>query len=292
MIIKLKGKISQEFLEIMQLVKDFLLSKWIPRILYISLGVFLGLLWGYILHTNNKDILSILKAMSPFAILLSVMLASRQFVYNGQWNKKDAANKALYAAKENINKFIDELPLNFNFRQMMRNGEIATIQEIHNSMGVFVKSEMYDNDNKVYNFIYHCKEPLARDIQNIHNKDKGYCKEFNTSIDGRQIERAILSILGEYEYICMSCMQDIFDKEAVIELIGPNIVTTFNTMSDYIVHLRKDGRHGGGRLYVYDYFESFSQEIVKYKNNKFNLEVVKIVENRERHLVPFRLVAS
>lgn len=254
-------------------------------------------IWMVGLSENTIDILKVIAGM---ILAVSAGIAVQQFKFNreqaeraNEWNKKDAANKALYAAKENINKFIDSLPADFNLRQMMRNGQIASIKDIHNAMGVFIKSDQYSGSNRVYNFVYHSATPQAHDIQHIHDKEvEGYCMEFNTKVDGRKIERSILSILGEYEYICMSCTQDIFDKEAVIELIGPNIVTTFNTLSDYIVHLRQDGRHGGGRSYVYDYFEKFSKEIVEYKGNKFRLSMFEIVENRERHLVPFRLTHS
>jgi len=275
------------------IIKKILLSRWVPRILYVSLGLTLGIALTYLLLIKNIDVLATLKSMSPFAILLSVMLASRQFVYNGEWNKKDAANKALYSAKENINTFIDDLPFNFNFRQMMRNGQVAKIQDIHNAMGVFVKSNLYTEDNRVYKFIYHSNEPNSNDIRNIHNKlEEGYITEFDKSIEGKKIERTILSILGEYEYISMSCMRDIFDKKAVIELIGPNIVTTFNTMSDYIMHLRLDSRHGGGRSYVYEYFEKFSKEIILYEDNKFDLNLISLEESREKHKVPFRMAIS
>ena len=75
----------------------------------------------------------------------------------------------------------------------------------------------------------------------------------------------------------------------MIELLGPNIVTTYNVLSPYIAHLRNDDRHGKKRVYVYEHFEKFAKEILLYKNNKFGLKIVttKGGEEGERNIVPF-----
>lgn len=254
----------------------------------------LGLLAGMAVFSIWKDkvpFLDIVKiVLTPTIIFTSLVLTAKQFAYNREWNKKDAANKALYASKSKINEYIDALSTHFNLRQMMRNNQIAKIQDIHNAMGVFVKSS---NGTELYDFVYHSASPKQEDIRRVHEKiDSDYITEFDSSINGKDIERAILSLLGEYEYLCMSCKYEIFDHNAVIELIGPNIVTTFNTLSDYIMHLRIDSRHGGGRSHVYEYFESFSKDIVNYKNNKFNLKCAELTEVSERHKVPFKLTGS
>ena len=272
------------------ILKRMLLSDWSFKLLYVALGISIGFIISAFYIVEHISLMEALKIiLTPSIVFVSVFLASRSYIYTRDWNKKNSANQALYRSKEKINEHIDYLSPFFNMRQMMRNGEVASIQNIHNAMGVFI-SEKNSIGKNVYRFVYHSKEPCQQDIQNIHNsKQSNYCVEFDKTVNGKQIERAILSLLGEYEYLCMSAMTGIFDKEAIIELIAPNIVTTFNTLSDYIMHLRIDKRHGGGRAYVYEYFEKFSKEIILYKDNKFNLKIVELEEKKERHHVPFLL---
>jgi len=120
-------------------ITRFLLSKWTRRILYIIGGIVLGSL-GVLFLIPIYDPLSILKTgLAPLVILASVVLASRQFVYTVEWNKKDAGNKAIHMVKKNINNYIDTINPHFDLRQMMRNGVQTEVTSIHNAMGVFIE---------------------------------------------------------------------------------------------------------------------------------------------------------
>jgi hypothetical protein len=281
----------------MKFFRIVLLSQWTTRILYIAIGIFLGMFISAILIDNfsNLNIVEILKATSPIAILLSVMLASRQFVYNTEWNKKDAANRALYESQKNISQYMSVLGKYYDVRECMRNKRVISIQDIHNLMGVFVKNGVDKDGKEVYKFVFNGSLIDDNDIKNIHNKKTtGYVTSFDRNKNGKEIERTLLSLLNEYEYICLSTRKEIFDKETVIELIGPSIAAAFIVFQDYIMHLRVDSRHGNGRYSVYKEIEDMYKEIQTYKGNVFNLDIINIppydsTEADKRYKVPFRI---
>lgn len=279
------------------LVQKVLLSKWTPRILYTTLGVFVGLgvAYWYIEHTAQSSLLDLLKSMSPAAILLSVMLASRQFAYNTVWNKKDAANKALYASQKHISQYMTTLSKHYDVRERMRNKKTISIVDIHNMMGVFVQDGTNKDGKYVYRFVFNGDDVTDNDIKNTHIKhDTGYATSFDHSRDGREIERTLLALLNEYEYICLSTRKDIFDKETIIELIGPSIASAFIVFHDYIMHLRIDNRHGRGRYKTYIEIEKMYEVIRGYKKNTYRLPAIESVDfadvtSTRQYRVPFRL---
>ena len=268
------GKIKQK---VQLCIQSFLLSRWVPRILYTSLGVFLGMLFSYLyLEWGNEGVhlVNLLKASSPAAILLSVMLASRQFVYNTTWNKKDAAKNALRDFVERYNGIIEELHPYINIRAYIRNKDRLEMSTLHNLMGVFVK-----DDDVSYRFVYHGDESQD-DIKHTHDLNNiEYDNKFKANIDGRRVERAIISLLGEFEYICSGIKNDVYDKEVVKDLLASTIINGYFVFEYYIKHLRHDMRHGGRNINsLYGNFEKFAKEL---SNEDFE-EIA-----QEKYIVPF-----
>ena len=121
------------------MLKKMLLSDWSFRLLYVTLGISIGFVISAFYIVEHIGLIDALKiTLTPSIVFVSVFLASRSYIYTRDWNKKNSANQALYRSKEKINEHIDYLSPFFNMRQMMRNGEVASIQDIHNAMGVFI----------------------------------------------------------------------------------------------------------------------------------------------------------
>ncbi len=275
--------------------------------IYIIIGFVLGVAAFMYMFSMNDHNLAVGRVLFSALFVVSLILAALQFSYVREWNKKDAANKALYISKDKISALMDTLSSHFPAREMMRNRYIITIEEIHNMMGVFIEKSKDDENNILYQFVYHVKiEP--NDIESykqieeykdkIHNKNGNFIKTFNEKADGKEVERALNSLLNEYEFISLSTRKGIFDKETVIDLIGPNIALTFYIFQNYIRHLRVDSRHGGSpdneKNHSYEEFEKFTKEIINYKNNKFKLEKItyeKLDKEKyeKKYQVPFRL---
>lgn len=256
------------------MVNKLLVSKYTKRIIY-------GLLGGALITTvmafymSTTDWLELVKiGLTPVVIFCSLLITARQFAYNREWNKKDAANKSLRDFLINYNKIIEDLHDIINIRDYIRNKRRLSVAEIHNVMGAFVKK----TDGK-HKFVYHGKES-QEDIKNIQSTHSPkYNSTFKDGIDGMKIERSIISLLGEFEYISSSIDNDIFDEKIVVDLLGSTIVYTYFVFEFYIKHQRHGLRHGGDRDILYVKFENFAKRIDS--NNSF----VK-VEKRD-YLVPF-----
>jgi hypothetical protein len=175
------------------MLKTFLLSNMVFRWLYGILGFVVGVVITIFFLSEHVLLMDILKiSLAPLAIFTSVLLASRQFVYVREWNKKDAASKALKEFVDKYNTIVEALQPHINLRQRIRNQEKLSIEEIHNLMGVFCIDE---RDNNKYNFIYHGAQ-TQDDIKCIHKIDTSkYIQDFLDNVDGRKIERFLISLL-------------------------------------------------------------------------------------------------
>jgi hypothetical protein len=241
-----------------------------------TLGMLVGLFLAYSYYSWNHGthMADVLKSLSPLVILLSVILASRQFVYNGDWNKKDAAIKAIYTSREKTGKYNRSLNKILKTSYKFEHNESLTIAEIHNYMGVFLVDQT---------FIFHEKKSV-QDKSLIHNDTScSYLREFKNN-DGTKVSKYITLILNEYEYISMACMRDIFDKKVIMELRGDSFIKTYNLFINYIYHCRYDQRHNGGDS-VYEYFEYFVKEIDS--SNRFENIKMKEAPRFIDYLVPF-----
>jgi len=265
----------------MKLLKRILLSNWSFRLLYIALGVSIGLVISafYIIeHVNLFEALKIL--ITPSIVVISVFLASRSYIYTRDWNKKNAANTALKEFVAKYNSIVEELHPYINLRQKIRNRTRLSISELHNLMGVFVLK------NNIYEFIYHGKH-TQEDIKKSQQIDTTFLSNFNEEIDGMKIERSIISLLGEYEYISTAVEKDILDKDVVIELLGSTIVNTYYVFLPYIYHLRHDYRHGNGKRYkLYENFEKIANEIEKLQNNKSEVKWFQNFSINNKTIIP------
>ena len=245
------------------ILKRILLSDWSFRFLYIALGVSIGLIISafYIKeHINLVEALKIL--LTPSIVIISVFLASRSYIYTRDWNMKNAANSALKEFVAKYNTIVEELHPYINLRQNIRTKTPLQMYEIHNLMGVFVK------EKNSYKFIYHGNH-TQDDIKNSQQDDSLYLSKFDDKIDGMKIERSLISLLGEYEYISSAVKKEILDKEIVVELLSSNIINTYYVFLPYICHLRHDNRHGEGNRYtLYENFESLAIEVEKTRNDK------------------------
>ncbi len=254
---------------------SFLQSKSLTRLIYGILGILIGIILHDFMTFNGINIENILKIIvAPTVIFMSLLLTARQFVYNREWNKKDAAIKAIYISREKTQKYNDRLNVLLNTTYLIQHDLSLSVIDIHNKMGVFLEDG---------SFIFHGDE-TDNDIQNIHTQENsGYRQDFDKDIDGREIKNLITKILNEYEYISMSCNLDIFDKNVIIELRAGGIVKTFNVFISHIYHARYDKRHGYGQ-FLYIHFENFVKEIVKDK--KLDLKI-KEIPKKEAYMTPF-----
>jgi len=75
------------------------------------------------------------------------------------------------------------------------------------------------------------------------------------------IERSLISILGEFEYICAGVHQDVYDEKIVEDLLASTIINAYYVFEYYIKHLRYDMRHGGNRDSMYKNFEKFAKKL-------------------------------
>jgi len=232
---------------------EILQSKVLTRFIYGVLGTLIGLLLHDLLRKNGINIENTLKIiLAPTVIFMSLLITARQFVYNREWNKKDTAIKTLYTSSAKTHEYNEKLNPILNTTYLMQHDKSLSIVDIHNKMGVFM------NDGS---FVFHGDEK-DEDIQNIHNmEDSLYCKSFDKDIDGREIKTLITKILNEYEYICMACNLEIFDKKVVIELKGGGIIRTFKLFKNHIYHARYDTRHNYGDE-LYKHFEMFTNDII------------------------------
>ncbi len=222
------------------------------HLLYALTGAFgTAIFFIYFYGTGSAGTIEIVRTFASLFIVISIVLTAFQFNFNRGWNRKEVAIKALHESskiiKEN-NKIIDPV---LQTNSKIEHDDILSIKDIHNAMGVFLKSGK---------FIFHGEETQA-DIMRIHDKDEsGYIQNFTDGKNGRKIDSAITDILNEFEYICMSCNLNIFDKKTVIELRGVGIIKTFNLFSNYIYHKRQDIRHNYGER-LYEHFEKFAHEV-------------------------------
>ena len=219
-------------------------------------GLFIAEL--YMQYNHEVEVTRLLGAASPMAILLSVMLASRQFVYNAEWNKKEAARASLGVFVKKYNSIIESLHPVLNLREKIRNRDVIPIQDIHNIMGVFIR------DGSGYRFVYHGTQ-TQEDIKHIHTQvTSGYATSFRNDINGMVVERSIIALLNEFEYIAAFMKNETLDAEIVIKLLGSTILNSYIIFEPYIHHLRNDCRHGGDsdtRNGVYEQFEDMAKSI-------------------------------
>ena len=246
-----------------KLFKKILLSDWSFRILYIVLGISIGLVISAFYIKEHIDLIESLKILlTPSIVIISVFLASRSYIYTRDWNMKNAANFALKEFVSKFNAIIEELHPYINLRQNIRTKTPLEMYEIHNLMGVFVKN------NDSYKFVYHGKH-TQDDIKKSQQDESLYLNKFDDKVDGMKIERALISLLGEYEYISSAVKKEILDKDIIVELLSSNIINSYYVFLPYIYHLRLDNRHGDGtQSTLYENFENLAIEVEKLRNEK------------------------
>ncbi|GEM_PF-6693996 len=255
------------------------LNGYIHRMMYIILGFLLGVGVVAYLTLNGIDIKDSIKLVSSLLIVISIILASAQFLYNRQWNQKDAAIKGLYTSNKKTTELNSKLNRYLDTNYKIEHNEPLDIVDIHNKMGVFL-----DNGK----FVFHGDE-TQESIKHIQSKYKNYAQEFDDKIKGREIESLIKDILNEYEYISTACMKGIFDKDIVMSLKAAGIVRTFNLFSNYIYHVRYDKRHNYGDR-MYSNFEEFATEISNslYKDDKYSQYRIR-KPTKSEYITPFTL---
>lgn len=256
------------------MLNKILINSHTPKVIYWLLGALVGavsvacVLDAHSIYDWSKIVLT------PIVIFCSLVITAMQFAYNRQWNAKDEAHKSLALFYEKYNEIIEELHKEINIRDYIANRERLDIVYIHNSMGVFTKKE----DSELYEFVYHGTENKEITPQ---TKDDNYTKTIKIK-DGSRIERSIVRLLSEFEYMCSAVDNEIMDENAVIDLLGPTIVNGYYVFEYYILHKRHDCRHGCKRYSLYEKFEKIA------KKNAAGDNIFVGVDERH-YIVPFKL---
>jgi len=187
----------------------------------------------------------------PVVISMSIILTAWQFGLTRRWNKKEAGIKGAMEVSEKIFEVNKKLNKIIDINKAVDDIRRLTLDEIHNSMGCFMKDGT---------FIHH-GEHSSDDWENINTTTGNFCKKFNDSFDGKEVIHWIESILNEYEYVCLACQEDVFDKKTVKDLMAGKIVMTCHIFYNYILHLQYDERHKGANPSTYEQLVTFAKEL-------------------------------
>lgn len=262
------------------ITNKILLCKYTKRVIYGILGFMAGLVFA----VNYKDSTLLTNetlklVLTPSIIFISLVLTAMQFAYNREWNKKDAAHKSIADFSKSYNEIIEELHEIINIRHHIASRTRIKVSDIHNLMGVFSKQ-----DDGTYIFVYH--GPTDEEII-PQDKDDAYIRTKKSQIDGRKVERAIIRLLGEFEYICSAVDNEIMDNKTVMDLLAPTIVCGYYVFEYYILHKRHCDRHGGGRGKLYEKFEKIAKDNSGLVTEDCGVEFKDV--DKQHYEVPFKV---
>ncbi|MDM5272102.1 DUF4760 domain-containing protein [Sulfurovum sp. zt1-1] len=210
------------------------------------LGFFTGAaVFGW-LSGFSETTIDVLKVITGGLIAVSAGIAAQQFRFNrkqaekaNRWNTKQLAATQMHASRKVIKEAISDLHGKF---EILEQKGPYSLYEIHDAIGVMLSSGK---------FVFHGEE-TEDDIKLIpdeqHEKSKYRAISFRKDVNGREIKDNILKYLGEYEYICVSLNNKIFDEETVRMFLEYGIIRAFMIFENYIDHLQKV--HGDKTTYL------------------------------------------
>lgn len=192
------------------------LLRWLNR--YVSLFVFIALLWGLYLFYYTDILKETSDQISYFGFVLtsfSILLVMLQFRSTQSWNKRQLAIVAINEIKEKGAANVYILNKAFGFLQLSSHETIA-MDLIHEKV---------------------CKK---KGDGTIYRDGEGKMKiEDEEEGEGYAVRKAITARLSDFEYLAAGINQDVFDEEIMLALYRGVFIKTYNNFKDYIEHYNK-----------------------------------------------------